>query len=46
MSSRAGFGLRAVAYLGFPALGSKLSFGAPTQLVTRSIDATNGLMSW
>jgi len=33
----------AVAYLGFPAPGGKLSFGAPTQPVHGSIDAKNEL---
>jgi len=32
-----------VAYLGFPAPGGKLSFGAPTQPVHGSIDAKNEL---
>ena len=40
-----------VAYLGFPAPGGKLSFGAPTQPVHGSIDAKNelgygGVESW
>ena len=33
----------AVAYLGFPAPGGKLSYGAPTQPVHGSIDAKNEL---
>jgi len=32
-----------VAYLGFPAPGGKLSFGAPTQPVHGCIDAKNEL---
>jgi len=35
--------LHPVAYLGFPAPGGKLSFGAPTQRVHGSIDAKNEL---
>ena len=36
--------MQPVAYLGFPALGAKLSFGAPTQPVHGCIDAKNELM--
>jgi len=36
--------MQPVAYLGFPALGAKLSFGAPTQPVHGSIDAKNELV--
>jgi len=35
------YGIRTVAYLGFPAPGDKFSFGAPTQPVHASIDAKN-----
>ena len=43
--------LQAVAYLGFPAPGGKLSFGTPTQSVHDSMDAKNelgvrGVESW
>jgi len=35
--------METVAYLGFPAPGGKLSFGAPTQPVHGSIDTKNEL---